>query len=182
MVLTVPGLWSSGPEHWQTYWERVLPACRRVEQKEWETPHCAAWIATLDAAVTATRPPVALAAHSLGCVAVAHWANKYGRAVAGALLVAPTDVEGPKFPPGAEGFQPMPLERLPFPSMVVASEDDPWVSLERARFFAERWGSRFVNLGRVGHINSDSKLGEWPQGQELMRELLAGNEGIGDRG
>jgi predicted alpha/beta hydrolase family esterase len=71
----------------------------------------------------------------------------------------------------ATGFAPIPLLTLPFPSIVVASEDDPWVSLERAGFFAERWGSRFQNIGKAGHINLAAGFGPWPQGLELLQQL-----------
>jgi predicted alpha/beta hydrolase family esterase len=176
MILNAPGLWNSGPEHWQTYWERVLPDCVRVQQRDWEAPVCEEWVKTLDAAVRAAQAPVVVTAHSSACAMVAHWAGKYGgRGIAGALLVGPSDVEGPIYPKEPKGFSPMPLKRLPFASIVVASEDDKWVSLERAKFFADAWGSRFVNIGRAGHINSDSRMGEWPEGQKLLRELLAGN-------
>ena len=131
---------------------------------------------TLDVAVRKAQSPIVLTAHSSACAMVAHWAGKYGgRGIAGALLVGPSDVEGPIYPEEPKGFSPMPLKRLPFASIVVASEDDKWVSIERAKFFANAWGSRFVNIGRAGHINSDSKMGEWPEGQRLLRELLAGN-------
>ena len=65
----------------------------------------------------------------------------------------------------------MPLDRLPFPSIVVASTDDPYVTLERARQFAERWGSRLVTVADAGHINGQSGLGDWPAGFALLQEL-----------
>ena len=68
-------------------------------------------------------------------------------------------------------FAPVPLERLPFPSIVVASSDDPYVSLERAEAFARGWGSRLVTIGAAGHINTDAGYGEWPEGRRLLDEL-----------
>ncbi|HSU93561.1 MAG TPA: alpha/beta hydrolase, partial [Gemmatimonadaceae bacterium] len=62
--------------------------------------------------------------------------------------------------------------RLPFPSIVVASTNDEYVTIERARFFANAWGSSFVNIGEAGHINSASDLGNWPRGRELLAELV----------
>jgi len=87
------------------------------------------------------------------------------------LLVAPSDVDAPSYPPGTSGFDPMPLFRLPFPSVTVASSDDFYVSLPRAIYFAGQWGSRLVNMGALGHINSASNLGDWPEGYELLRSL-----------
>jgi hypothetical protein len=176
MILLIPGLWNSGPEHWQSYWERTRDDCRRVEQTDWETPSRDDWVRTLDAAVRAAPEPVVLAAHSLGCATVAHWAA--GAApealakVRGALLVAPSDVEAPQYPPGTTGFVPMPRARIPFPAIVVYSTDDPWISPERARAFAADWGAEALNVGALGHINSASGLGEWPDGQALAELLM----------
>ena len=170
-VLLLPGLYDSGPEHWQTLWVAGRPGFRRVEQKDWVTPRCADWVATLDRAVEEAGEGVLLVAHSAGCVLVAHWASAHRRKVRGAMLVAPSDVEAPSYPVGATGFAPMPLQRLPFASTVVASSDDPYVSMERARCFVDAWGSRFVNVGAAGRINTASGLGEWPPGLELLEEL-----------
>jgi predicted alpha/beta hydrolase family esterase len=172
-VLLVPGLWNSAPEHWQSRWEAADPTFVRVQQEDWETPRREDWVANLDAAITAAGPQVILAAHSLGCATVAHWHREFRRPVGGALLVAPSDVEAPRYPEGTTGFKPMPLEPLRFPSIVVNSPDDPWISSERARQFAAAWESRFVEIAPAGHINSASGLGDWPEGRRLLEELLA---------
>lgn len=177
-ALILPGLGDSGPEHWQSHWERTDPATVRVRQAEWDAPRCADWAAVLDAAVAAAPGPVVLVGHSSACVLVAHWAggaapDRLAR-VRGALLVAPSDPEGPNYPPGPTGFAPVPLARLPFPSVVVASEDDIYVSAEQAQRYARAWGSRFVHVGRAGHVNSASGLGAWPAGHALLDELRGG--------
>jgi uncharacterized protein len=174
-ILLVPGLWNSGPEHWQSHWERARSDCRRVLQKDWETPKRTDWVAALEAAVAAAGGPVVLAAHSLGCALVAHWTggSRHLAKVRGALLVAPSDVEAPSYPAGTTGFAPMPLEKLPFPSIVVMSTDDPYVTAGRARQFSRAWGSRLVDVGPKGHINSASALGMWPEGFALIEELRA---------
>ena len=172
-VLVLPGYANSGPDHWQTRWER-RHGYRRVEQDDWERPTRDAWIARLDEELASASPPVVLVAHSLGCILVAHWAATRGDgAVAGALLVAPPDVdEIMHLLPEVESFAPVPLARLPFPTIVVTSATDPHVEPDRARTFAEAWGARFVDIGDAGHINAESNLGEWPAGQALLRELL----------
>lgn len=175
-VLILPGLHDSGPEHWQMRWMTGRSAFRRVEQEDWVAPRCGDWAVRLEAAVGEAGPEAVLVAHSAACALVAHWAPQSSRTVRGALLVAPSDVEAPSFPAGPTGFAPMPLRKLPFPSVVVASGDDPYVSLDRARYFAERWGSRFVPVGDVGHINSASGVGDWPLGFELLQALAAGGE------
>lgn len=177
-ILTIPGLWNSGATHWQSNWERERTDTRRVLQDEWERPRRADWTARIRSELRAQAQPVVLAAHSLGCCTVAHLARDAApeelAKVRGALLVAPSDVEAPSYPAGTEGFKPMPLDRLPFPSIVVGSSDDEYVSVERARLFAQGWGARYVDAGPLGHINSASMLGMWPLGQSLIDELLRG--------
>jgi predicted alpha/beta hydrolase family esterase len=85
--------------------------------------------------------------------------------------VAPSDPEAAKFPSGTTGFAPMPLVRLPFPSVVVASSNDPFVTVSRAQTFATAWGSEFVMIGEAGHINGASGLGDWPEGLAFLRSL-----------
>lgn len=173
--VNVPGLGSSGPAHWQTLFEQADPHFSRVEQREWDAPDRAEWVATLDQALAGSdlRRAV-LVAHSLGCATVAHWAARYGRVVKGAFLVAPADVETAHFAAlPTTGFAPMPLQRLPFPSRVVASSTDEWMSLARARQFAQAWGSELLEVGPAGHLNAASGHGPWPTGRALLREWAA---------
>jgi uncharacterized protein len=178
-LLIVPGLGSSGPEHWQTLWQQRYPGSLRVEQRDWDRPNREEWIAALDHAVGQVEGPVILVAHSLACSLVAHWAGRrsVGK-IAAALLVAPADVDSEaQTPPEVRCFALMPLEALPFPAVVAASADDPYVGIERAREFASRWGARFVDVGKLGHINSDSGHGEWAEGERIFAELRATVQG-----
>ena len=170
-ALMLPGLGNSGPRHWQTLWERD-PVFRRVAQSEWERPRCETWVCALENAVDRAGDDVVLVAHSLGCLLVAQWAARHPRVLRGALLVAPPDPDAITFPADAAvGFDPLPHERLPFPSIVVASADDPFGSVEFTRRCSEQWGSRFVVIGARGHINAESGLGAWEEGLGLLREL-----------
>ena len=177
-TLLLPGLFDSGPDHWQSHWQRMDVTCRRVEQADWATPRCADWVATLDAAIATLGGPAVLVAHSSSCALVAHWAATASDAhlarIRGALLVAPTDPEGPNYPVGPTGFAPMPLAPLPFRSTVVASTDDEYVTLARAREYAGAWGSELVEVGAAGHINTASGLGAWPAGHALLERLRQG--------
>jgi len=171
-TLILPGLYNSDPGHWQSRWEARDETIERVIQDDWETPHCAEWVARLDQALERTGPETLLVAHSAGCALVAHWAvGCSGGRIRGALLVAPSDPEAANFPSAPTGFAPMPLVRLPFPSVVVASSNDPFVTVMRAQAFATAWGSEFVMIGEAGHINSASSLGDWPEGFSLLRAL-----------
>ncbi len=168
----VPGLGSSGPEHWQTYFERQNPDFTRIQQREWDAPDRTEWVETLEQALAGEDlSQVVLIAHSLGCPTVAHWATSYGHVIKGALLVAPADVDTASFAAfPTTGFGPMPLQRLPFPSKVVTSTTDEWVTLARAKQFAEAWGSELVVIGDAGHINAASGHGDWPAGLALLQE------------
>ena len=171
-VLIVPGWGDSGPEHWQSLWEQANRGFRRVVQRDWQYPIRTEWVETLAREIRrAGRPPVVVA-HSLGCLAVVHCASAGAPPLQGALLVAPPDVEDPDFPSLIEGFAPIPHARLAFQSIVVASRNDPFTDFERARSLADAWGSRFVDAGNSGHINTDAGFGPWPLGESLLAELL----------
>jgi uncharacterized protein len=144
----------------------------RVIQDDWEAPHCADWVARLDQALAYAGPDILLVAHSAGCALVAHWAvGCQQERIGGALLVAPSDPEAPTFPASATGFAPIPLLRLPFPSIVVASSNDPFVTVARAQTFASAWASEFIMIGEAGHINTASGFGDWPEGLALLQRL-----------
>ncbi len=115
-----------------------------------------------------------LVAHSLGCALVAHAAARpEGARIAAALLVAPADVDSPAHTPEeTRDFAPLPRRPLPFPATVVASADDPYVALPRARAFAAAWGAAFVDAGARGHLNAASGLGDWPEGRRHLAALL----------
>ncbi|MBB3261205.1 hypothetical protein F4827_006114 [Paraburkholderia bannensis] len=171
-VLVLPGYMNSGPGHWQTRWEGAHRGFQRLRMPDWMHPECDAWCAALEAALcaeTGGAGSVLLAAHSLGCLTVAHWAAHHAseatRAkVAGALLVALPDPHGPEFPRDAHGFDPVPLAALPFASIVVASTDDPYGGVAFSQRCAQAWGSRWEDIGARGHINAQSGLADWPQG------------------
>ena len=176
-VLILPGWMNSGPDHWQTRWERAHPEWRRVEQADWDRPTPEPWLAALDAAVAdahdrAGVPPL-LVGHSLGALLIATWvATRPSARAAGALLVAPADVERPDAPQELEPFAPMPRERLAFPSIVAASRNDPYLSWERAEELAALWGAALHDCGWAGHVNTASGHGPWPEGERLLAALL----------
>ena len=175
-LLTVPGFNSSGPAHWQTLWEQSRSDTRRAELGMWATPHRNVWVTKLDQAIRDAHGPVILAAHSLGAIAVAWWAalagQPQGYPVAGALLVAPANVDNSASPSDLSGFAPTPDAPLPFPSILVASTDDPWITIDRARSLAVAWGSHFVDAGPQGHLNAASVFGHWDEGQALLDRLI----------
>ena len=168
----IPGLGNSGPEHWQTYFEQSGDNFKRILQEDWDSPKCEDWIETIDKILSGhDLSNVVLIGHSLGCSAIAHWAAKYKKQIKGALLVAPSDLEAPQYTFPTSGFIPIPLNNINFKTIVVASADDIWVSLDRAKFFADNWGSEFINIGNAGHINAASGHTNWREGLELLKKL-----------
>ena len=171
-VLTLPGWLGSGPGHWQSRWEAVH-GCTRVEQHDWQRPLRGDWTARLQEVVLAQPAPVLLAAHSLGCLLEAWWAahSPDAQRVAGALLVAPPEIERADLRQQIPGWAPPARQRLPFACTVVASSDDPFGSLGYAERLADDWGAGLHRMGPCGHVNADSGLGDWPEGWALLQAL-----------
>ena len=170
----MPGLNDSDENHWQTYWLRLFKNSQRLIQDNWGEPQLKDWMLRLDQMLSTLDGNIILVAHSLAVSLVAHWAAKNNiPKIGGALLVAPSDVESPLHTPDVvRNFAPMPTSKISFPTIVVASENDTFVDIARAQYFATRWGSEFINVGMKGHINSASNLGYWEEGQTFLQKLL----------
>ena len=179
-ILLVPGLRDHVPEHWQTHLQKKLANARTVPPLVEAKLSCSARVSMLDLAIATCPSPPLLVAHSAGCIMVAHWAHQYRRQIAGAIMVAPPDLETPMPAPyptiediRKNGWLPIPRRALPFPTVVGASTNDPLASFERVTELAKDWNGKLVNLGDVGHVNPASGFGEWPRAEELIREFLA---------
>ncbi len=169
-VLVVPGLHGSDSAHWQTRWEQLYPAFERVEQDDWSTPDLARWSQRMVQVLEQSDKPVLIVAHSFGCLTTMHAANRVANLgqfnLAGALLVAPADPD--KFAV-ADILRDA---KLPCPSIVIGSTNDPWMASHRAAYWADKWGCGFLNAGALGHINAESQLGNWEQGLQQFKHLL----------
>ena len=167
--LLLPVFNNSGAKHWQSFWWRSLPDVSRVHQENWEHPEKEDWVNRLSHYIAELTSDTILVAHSLGVVTTVEWLVKYQNPlIRGAFLVAPADADHVDI---IRSFAPIPLQKLPVPSMVVASENDEYVTFERAQEFAKAWGSQLENVGRLGHINAKTDLGEWPAGKALLQKF-----------
>jgi uncharacterized protein len=171
--LILAGISDSGPGHWQTLWQQADPRMQKLSHSEWEAPVMEVWLDELQSALHRTGNDVVLVAHSLGCLLVAHWAQRTGGKVAGALLAAVPDTSLPVFPASARHFAPVPMAPLGFPSIVACSEDDPHATVAFTRGCAAAWGSSLRLVGNLGHVNVASNIGAWEDGRALLRELGA---------
>lgn len=172
-ILILPGLGGIKPGHWQTLWAEKMATAAIVEQAEWWEPNADDWIDTIIQAAQLTDRPIVFVAHSTSVSALVHAAPRLPDNVRVAFLVAPTDVEeSPAAPEAIHVFRPIPRDPLPFPSMLVASSNDPFVTLDRAVEFANCWGSDFHQAGEAGHINVDSGHGPWPEGLLMFTRLM----------
>lgn len=172
-VWLLPGWQNSDADHWQSRWEH-RHGYRRLEQNDWDRPLRGDWSARLQETVLDAPRPVVLVAHSLGCILVAWWAAHSplaARKVRGALLVAPGDTEQPQLREQLPGWSPVMMQRLPFASIVVGSDNDIYCSAQRVQAMADAWGARFVDAGPSGHLNTASGLGDWDSGHALLASL-----------
>lgn len=185
-ILIVPGWQDSGPDHWQSRWEKSLKTARRVIQADWDNPDVEVWGDRIAKFAAGAIRPVVVVAHSLGVPAVVFAAEKLKtHGVIGAFLVAPADVEfshfwpdtgGRRWPPsnGDGGFAAMPTNRLPFPSHLVVANNDLYCSFARAEKLARDWGATLTDAGETGHINVASGHGPWPEGVLNFGQFLRG--------
>lgn len=173
MILNVPGLKNSGPDHWQSLWEQQFPQhFVRVEQDNWQEPEREAWVERLAEVVGQYEPEeLVLVGHSVGCATIVQAVKQWGWRLKGALMVGPSDVEHPSYPPYIRNFSPLSLKPLPFSTIVVASDNDHVVSLQRAAYFADCWGSKLEVVYKAGHFLPKNGYGQWQQGLKLLEEL-----------
>lgn len=173
-ILIVPGLGNSGAGHWQRRWGERFTTAQFVDQDEWDNPRPADWITAIARQIRLATRPVVLIAHSLGVSAVVRAAQELADTkTRGAFLVSAPDLElNAAVPAAARLFGPVPRDPLPFPSMLIASTDDPFSTVERAAEFASCWGSDFHLAGAAGHINVASGHGPWPEGLVMFTRLL----------
>jgi len=179
-ILFVPGLRDHVADHWQTHLAAQIPGSVTVEPLTEERLSRAARVKALDDALRGIRGEVVIAAHSAGALMVAGWAQAPTRRIRGALLATPADVEHP-LPPGypayddlaANGWVPIPRARLPFPTILAASRNDPLAAFDRMEALAAAWGSELLDAGAVGHLNPASGFGPWPEAEGLLARLAA---------
>ncbi len=173
-ILIVPGYTNSGPDHWQSRWQEKLSTARRVEQDAWSKPVREDWTARFADCVNESDKPVVVIAHSLGVATVVQALPALKKPIKGAFFVAPPEVENPKIRPRhLMTFGPYPRDPLPFPSIIVASRNDPFGSFEHAGDIANAWGSLLVDAGEAGHITAESGHGPWPEGTMVFARFLS---------
>jgi predicted alpha/beta hydrolase family esterase len=177
-LVIVPGLRGHVEDHWQTRLAAKLPDVVVVPSFDRAKRDLAGRIEDLDQVVRDAAHPVTIVAHSAGVLTTLHWAGRHDRPVRGALLATPPDLARPlppQYPTLGEledsGWIPVPRARLPFPSIVAASTDDELSDFDGLRSLAEAWGSRFIDIGPVGHLNPASGYGDWPGAEALLHVL-----------
>jgi len=165
-ILIVPGLRNSDEQHWQTLWQSQLPNSKRVQLDNWNTPDLDKWKAGIRAELNKMDKSAVIIAHSFGTLASASIAAEFPDKIAALFLVAPADPD--KFNIAAR----LPQTPLPAPTKIIASSNDPWLSDSKAAYLALQWGADFLRLRNLGHINSESNLGFWPEGINQLQQLL----------
>lgn len=172
-LIFVPGLGGGTPQHWYSLWQQKFGGVR-VEQADWNAPTPEDWAAQLNETVKTETGDLVLVGHSAGVLTIVHYARLFPvpERVRGAILVAPADPEQPGVLGTLRPMAPVPMQPLPFPALVIASENDPYVSFGRAAAFAEVWEAELVTVGEAGHINAESGHGGWEDGEILLGEAL----------
>ena len=165
-ILLVPGLHNSGPDHWQSRWHTHFPHWQRVTGQTWERADLPTWSGRVAEWLQASSGKVHLVAHSFGTLAAIAAARHHADRIASLFIVAPAD-------PANFAIADRELAApLPFAARLIASRNDPWMSLARAHYWSQQWQVSLIDVGEAGHINAQSGHGEWPEGLQLLAELL----------
>ncbi len=169
---TIPGYGGSDSKHWQTYFDEKLTNCQRIDQDNWMQPDLIDWVERIEETLKDENlAEIILITHSLGGIALLQWVVKYGKKIKGALIVAPPDIENPYEDLGLGDNLQIPHIQLPFPSIVVGSSNDHWMTKERTEFFADAWGSELMMLQKAGHINGEAGFGVWEEGLKILKKF-----------
>ena len=155
-LLIVPGADGSGPAAWR----RRYPRAPRVVRLPGAATDLNRWAASVATSIDACRDAPLVLAHGFGVLATLRATSLFERRVAGAMLVAPAD------PDDYGVLVRLPATPLPYPTLLVASRDDPGIKLTKAGALATRWGSRFAVVERSG----DDR---WQEGARLLRAFAA---------
>ena len=176
VTLMLPDLDCNGQGYWQHDWIETRLDCRAIDLCNASTPDRNSWVMRLDHALRGLDAPVILVGHGVGALTIAAWAglmsSEIEKAVAGALLIGPSDPVGADADPRLKGFAPVPSAIFSFPALVVASDDDHSVSVDRAFSMARQWGAGFARFGECGHFSPRDGLGWWPEGEELLDRFI----------
>ncbi|ENU40422.1 RBBP9/YdeN family alpha/beta hydrolase [Acinetobacter johnsonii] len=170
-TVIVPGVGGSEHDHWQSWLQRQLKSCSRVQQQDWNKPVLHEWIEQFIKTVQAIQEPIQIVAHSFGCLTTVAALAQYpelNQNIKNLVLVAPANPA--RF--GDAGFardsqndyqQYFHQLKLQVPTQMIISENDPWLNFQDALQLAKAWKIRPKNLGQVGHINVASGFGPFPE-------------------
>ncbi len=174
-ILIVPGLGGGNNNYWYARWETKLKTARLIEQKDWQKPRLSDWADTIIQTVEQAERSVVLVAHSLGVVASIHASENFPhQKVAGGYFVALPDMgKLADTLPETATFKNLPEAPLTFPSILVASQTDPYCDFSHAENMSYSWGSKLENAGDCGHINAESGQGPWPEGLLSFANFMA---------
>lgn len=178
-ILVVAGQMGAAPDHWQSRLVAKLTAARLVEQDDWLYGSLDVAVMRIVNAVATAAKPVVFVGHSVGSVLVPHAvvalkAASLVERVKGAFLVTPPSAKALGELSGIDArFHHIPRDPLPFASVVVASSNDPHATLEESADIALAWGSKLVEAGEAGHINTASGHGPWPEGMMSFAGFLS---------
>jgi predicted alpha/beta hydrolase family esterase len=178
-TLIIPGFQGSEDAHWQTWFQSKIKNSQRVHQN-WDEPILAYWAENVRNSIDKCNGKVWIIAHSFGCLAAILAGIDRYKNIAGAMLVAPADPE--RFTlggvleeselDGSESIRSLiPTHPLPFPTLVIASDDDPWMQASKVQLWSDIWNSEFISLPSAGHINTASGFGPWDAGLTLFNNF-----------
>ncbi len=176
-ILIVPNIGGAADGDWPSRWRAKLSTARLVHPQNSADTRREAWTEAIARAAGGATRPALFIGHGLGAAAIADAGRALdGAGVRGAFLVAPPDERGLERLAGVD-WTPA-RAPLPWPSVVIASRNDPLGVYDAVAALAADWGAELIDAGEAGGLDAASGHGPWPEG--LMR-LAAFMRGIGER-
>lgn len=140
-------------DHWISRWQRNISTASWLDTRDLSPPD-----ALLSQCSENTRPTVIIS-HGHGIDVILNSTAELAKtSLVGGFIVAPVPT-GDWLDPPSDSALP-----LGFPSVIIAPDDHPDLSVAAAQSLSDTIGSHYVAAGPTGRIDAASGQGPWPEG------------------
>lgn len=144
---------STDDDHWISRWQRSIASAQWLKRDPQPASD------SLVAQTAALVRPTVIVTHGHGIDVLLEACDKLEEgAITGAFIVAPTAAGNAIQSSDADALT------LRFPSVLIAPDNNPALTVSAAQNLASSLGSHYVSAGTVGQLDAGSGHGPWPEG------------------